>query len=290
MPISRSPIVALLAILGSVTFLAAGTAWAKHSLFPLIGAQGTTALRVGFAALFLLLLWRPWRRQLSWADARTIVLYGGAVGVMNLSFYLALRTIPFGIAVAIEFSGPLTVALLSSRRLSDFVWIALAATGLAMLLPLGHTASTLDPVGVMFALAAATMWACYIVLGKRASHLHAGVSVSLGLLVAALVVVPVGVAHAGQALLSLPVLIIGAMVALLSSALPFSLEMLALQRLSPQSFGVMISMEPAVAALLALGLLNERLSATQWLAIALIMTASMGSSLAPQRKALQPAS
>ena len=218
MPLRRySSLIPLLAILGSVTCLGLGTSWAKHSLFPLVGAQGTTAVRVGFSALLLLLFWRPWRWQLSRADLRTVALYGAALGLTNLCFYMALRTIPFGIAVAIEFSGPLAVALLASRRPLDFVWVALAVAGLALLLPLGHDVSNLDPTGVLFALGAAVCWASYIVFGKRASHLHAGHSVSLGLAMAALVVVPVGVMHSGAALLSPVVLGVGLGVALISS-------------------------------------------------------------------------
>lgn len=279
----------MLAILGAVTALGLGTSWAKHSLFPVVGAQGTTAVRVGFSALLLLLFWRPWRWALSGTDARTVALYGAALGAMNLCFYMSLRTIPFGLAVAIEFAGPLAVALFSSRRPLDFLWVLLAAAGLALLLPLGHDVSTLDPAGVLFALAAAVFWATYIIFGKRASHLHAGHSVSLGLFVAALVVVPVGVAHAGSALLSPVIMATGLGVALISSAIPISLEMVALKRLSPQVFGIMASMEPAVAALLALALLGEYLSAMQWLAIALVMAASVGSSVTAQRGKRAPA-
>ncbi|SHN20331.1 inner membrane transporter RhtA [Duganella sacchari] len=277
MTTSRSALIPFLAILGAVTFLGIGTSWAKHVLFPLVGAQGTTAVRVGFSALLLLLFYRPWRRQLSWADARTVALYGLALGAMNLCFYMALRTIPFGIAVAIEFAGPLTVALLSSRRAIDFLWVALAAAGLGLLLPVVPSAEALDPVGLAYAIAAAVCWGTYIVFGKRASHLHSGLSVPLGLLMAALLVVPVGVIHVGSALLSPTVLAVGVGVALLSSAIPISLEMVALKRLSRQSFGIMISLEPAVAAVLALILLDEYLSALQWLAIGLIILASMGS-------------
>ena len=276
--LSLSRLVPFLAVLSSVIFLGIGTSWAKQ-LFPLVGAQGTTALRVGFSALLLTLIWRPWRWRLSRADARAIACYGVALGVTNLAFYLALRSIPFGVAVAIEFSGPLTMAILSSRRAVDFIWVALAIAGLALLLPLGHGASTLDPVGVAFALASAVFWALYIVFGKRVGHLHSGHSVSLGLLAAALVVVPVGVAHAGVALLSPMVLLVGLCVAAISSAIPISLEMVALKRLPKEAFGIMISMEPAVAALLALVLLDEHLSAPPWLAIGLVMAASMGSAL-----------
>ena len=264
-----------LAVLGSDTSLGLGTSWAKQVLFPAVGAQGTTAVRVGLSAV-LMLLWRPWRWRLSRADAKAVALYGAALGAMNLMFYMSIQTLPFGLAVAIEFAGPLAVAIWSSRRAMDFVWVALAMVGLGLLLPLGLSGSTLDPVGVMYSVGAAVFWALYIIYGKRAGHLHAGQSVSLGLLVAALVVVPVGVAHAGAALLSPSLLLIGVAVAAVSSAVPISLEMMALKRLPKEAFGIMISMEPAVAAVLALGLLDERLSVMQWLAIGLIVMASVG--------------
>ena len=283
---SASPfqrLIPFLAVLGSVTALGVGTSWAKQALFPVVGAQGTTAVRVGLSALLMLMLWRPWRWRLSRADAQAVVLYGAALGAMNLMFYLSLQTLPFGLAVAIEFAGPLAVAIWSSRRAVDFVWVALAIVGLALLLPLGLSGSTLDPLGVLYAVGAAVFWALYIVFGKRAGHLHAGQSVSLGLLVAALVVVPVGVAHAGAALLSPSVLLVGVAVAAISSALPISLEMMALKRLPKEAFGIMISMEPAVAALLALALLGERLDTVQWLAIGCIVAASMGSAATARR-------
>lgn len=286
---NESPLIPALAILGSVTFLGLGTSWAKHSLFPLVGAQGTTAVRVGFSALLLLLLWRPWRWRLSRHDALRLVAYGVAVGAMNLCFYLALQTIPFGVAVAIEFSGPLAVAVLSSRRPLDFIWVVLAVAGLAVLLPWEPGAGALDPRGVGFALAAAVFWAAYILFGKRVGHLHAGHSVSLGLTVAALVVVPVGISHAGADLWTPAVLLTGIGVAALSSAIPISLEMVALKRLPQQAFGIMISMEPAVAALLALVLLGEALTLAQWLAIGMIMTASMGCAATAQRRGARPA-
>lgn len=275
--------VPFLAVLGSVTALGVGTSWAKQALFPVVGAQGTTAVRVGLSALLMLMLWRPWRWRLTRADAQAVALYGAALGAMNLMFYLSLQTLPFGLAVAIEFAGPLAVAIWSSRRAVDFVWVALAIVGLALLLPLGLSGSTLDPLGVLYSVGAAVFWALYIVFGKRAGHLHAGQSVSLGLLVAALVVVPVGVAHAGAALLSPSVLLVGVAVAAISSALPISLEMMALKRLPKEAFGIMISMEPAVAALLALALLGERLDTVQWLAIGCIVAASMGSAATARR-------
>lgn len=276
-----TPWLPALAVLGSVTSLCIGTSFAKK-LFPLVGAEGTSALRVGFSAVVLLLLWRPWRWPLSRQDAWSVLRYGLTLGTMNLLFYLALRSIPFGIAVAIEFSGPLAVAMWASRRPVDFLWLASAVTGLAMILPLGH-GSNLDPTGVLFALGAAVCWALYIVFGKRAGHLHAGHSVSLGLVAASLVVVPYGVAHAGMALLDPAILAAGLGVAIVSSAIPMSLEMMAMKRLPSETFGIMVSLEPAVASLLAMLLLGEHLTSLQWLAIGFIVLASIGSTVTARR-------
>ncbi len=279
----------LLAVLGSVTALGLGTSIAKQ-LFPLVGSLGTTALRVGFSALLLLLIWRPWRWALAPVDRMSLLRYGVALGLMNLLFYMSLRTIPFGIAVAIEFSGPLAVALYSSRKPVDFVWLVLAIAGLALLLPFGDTGQALDVVGVLYALAAAAFWGAYIVFGKRVGHLHAGHSVALGLTVAAMTVVPFGIWHAGAALLEPRTLLIGLVVAAISSAIPISLEMVALKRLPQEAFGIMTSMEPAVAALLGLVMLNEQLTPAQWGAIVLIMAAAAGSAFTARREPPLPVS
>lgn len=278
----------ILAVLGSVTALGIGTSFAKQ-LFPQVGSLGTTALRVGFSAMLLLALWRPWRWPLSRADAVSVLKYGVALGFMNLLFYLSLRTIPFGVAVALEFSGPLAVAIMYSRKPIDFLWLALAVLGLGLLLPLGHSVVSLDPEGVIYALAAAVCWGAYIVFGKRLSHLHAGHSVALGLTVAALTVVPFGVWHAGSALMDPRILLFGLGVAAISSAIPISLEMIALKRLPQEAFGIMTSMEPAVAALLGLMMLDEHLNRLQWLAIVFIMLAAAGSSLTARRGQLKSA-
>lgn len=278
-----SALIPFLAILGSVTALGLGTSLAKATLFPLVGAEGTTMLRLGFAALIMLALCRPWRGNLSRVDGRAIAIYGAMLGAMNLCFYMSLRTIPFGVAVAIEFAGPLTVALVSSRKPIDYLWVMLALAGLGLLLPLGHQSNPLDPAGMAYAGAAAVFWAGYIVFGKQVEHLPTRYSVSLGLTVAAFVVIPVGLPSASRVLDDPSILAIGLCVAAISSALPIFLEMVALKRLSPQSFGVMISMEPAVSALLALGLLGEYLTLSQWLAVGLIMSASVGTTLTLRR-------
>jgi len=271
----------LLAVLGSVTSLGVGTSLAKQ-LFPVVGAQGTSALRVGFAALILVCVWRPWRWPLDRRQAWSLLRFGVALGGMNLMFYMALRSIPFGLAVAIEFSGPLAVAIYHSRRPVDFVWLALAVAGLALILPVGlggGATLVLSPVGIACAVGAAICWALYILLGQRLDHVPSGQAVSLGLACAALVVVPFGVAEAGARLLEPGVLLFGLMVAAISSALPYTLEMLALRRLPPATFGIALATEPAVAAFMGMLLLNEHLTPLQWLAIACIMGAAMGSAM-----------
>ena len=273
----------ILAVLGSIASLCVGTSLAKH-LFPVIGAPATTLLRVGFAAILMLAVQRPWR---SWPAPRALGLvlaYGVVLGAMNLSFYLALRTIPFGIAVAIEFTGPLAVALLSSRRALDFLWIGFAVAGLALLVPRDSLDAALDPAGVGFSLVAALCWALYIVLGQRAGQAAGSATVPLGLVVATAVVLPFGVGEVGAVFAAPALLAFAAGVALLSSAIPYSLEIYALRRLPRQTFGILLSLEPAVAALAGWLLLAEALTTPQWLAIACIMVASAGAALAARRR------
>jgi inner membrane transporter RhtA len=271
------------ALVAGMVSLQCGATFAK-SLFPAIGAAGTSALRVGFSALILIAVWRPWRRSLPAREAGWIALYGSALGLMNLLFYLALARLPLGPAVAIEFVGPLAVALIASRRRSDFLWIGLAILGLMLLLPIATT-DGLDHVGVALDLGAALAWALYILFGQRAGRVDGGQAVSLGMLTAALVAAPFGVAEAGASLLAPEILLSGLAVAIMSSALPYSLEMVALRRLDRKSFGVLMSLEPAVAACAGLVLLGERISAVQWLAISLVIAASVGITVGSRRSA-----
>jgi inner membrane transporter RhtA len=262
-----------------------GASLAKH-LFPQVGAQGATAYRLGFSALLLLLWKRPWRRMKTQRDWRVLWGYGLSMGAMNLVFYMSLRTIPLGIAVALEFTGPLALALVGSRRWIDFVWIALVVIGLALLLPLRGQVQTLDPVGVMYALAAGVGWALYILLGKKAGDAYGADAVTLGTSIGALLAIPFGIAHAGSALLSPTLLPYALGVAVLSSALPYSLEMIALTRLPARTFSTLLSLEPAIAAVAGVALLGEQLSLLQWLAIVTIIVAAAGTALSVQRPVL----
>jgi len=206
---------------------------------------------------------------------------------MNLCFYMALRTIPLGIAVALEFLGPLALALFGSRRALDLLWVGLAVGGLALLLPYRADMQALDPEGVLYALAAAVGWATYIVLGRRAGNAFGGDAVALGSAIGALVAVPVGIMHAGTALFSLSGLPFAIGVAVLSSALPYSLEMHALTRLPARTVGILVSIEPAMGAVLGLLFLNEHLDAFQWLAIAAIIAASIGAVLGARQASVE---
>lgn len=272
-----------LAILASMVSVNAGAAWAK-GLFPLVGSQGVTAVRVGLAALIMLAIVRPWRSLPSRRDAINLAVYGLMLGCMNLLIYGAFARIPIGIAVAIEVVGPLGVVVLSSRRARDFAWVALAALGLWLLAPVHEGVAPLDPAGVAYALGAAFCWAMYIVFGKRVSTLNGGQAVAWGMLAAALFTVPVGVAHAGADLLLPTVLAGGLAVAVLSSALPYSLEMAALARLPQRVFGILVSAGPAFAALAGWVVLGERLTGMQWLAILLVIVACGGAAATAGRK------
>jgi inner membrane transporter RhtA len=253
-----------------------GAALAK-GLFASVGVAGATALRLTLASLMLAVVWRPWRLRPRAGELRMILIYGASMGIMNLLFYAALERIPLGIAVALEFTGPLGVAIAASHRAVDFLWIALAAVGIVALLPLGIESRALSAAGIAFALGAGVCWALYIVCGQKAGAAHGGATTALGTLVGAILVAPVGVGHAGSALLSSAILPAACGVAVLSSALPYSLEMYALTRLPTRTFSVLMSGEPALAALSGLCFLGERLTAIQWVAIASIMIASGGS-------------
>ena len=276
---SLFPIGLLLIAMASIQ---SGASLAK-SMFPLVGAQGTTTLRLIFASLIMLVLLRPWRARFTSSTLKSVIIYGLALGGMNFLFYMSLRSVPLGIAVALEFTGPLAVALYASRRAMDFVWIGLAVIGLLLLIPIGQTGAAIDLVGAGYALGAGVCWALYILYGQKAGAEHGIQTAALGVMVAALFVAPIGIVHAGSALLNPALLPVAIGVAILSTALPYSLEMVALTRLPARTFGTLMSIEPAFGALSGLLFLNEVLSMAQWLAIAAIITASMGATLSMRK-------
>jgi len=280
----RFPFLPVAALMVSLITLCAGTSLAK-GLFPFVGAEGTTTYRLVFSTLLLMAFWRPWRRAWTWADAPILVVFGATLGLMNLLFYNAIKTVPFGLAIAVEFTGPLAVALWSSKKPLDFVWIVLAVAGMGLILPLGNAsgadmqAAAIDPVGIAFALGAGACWAVYIVVGQRVADRIGAFATPMGMLVAALLVTPVGISVAGSSLLNPEWMLAGLGIALLSSAIPYSLEMYSLKHLPKQTFSILLSLEPAVGALAGWLVLSEQLSTQQLGAIGLIMAASMGSAM-----------
>ena len=263
-------------ILIAMLSIQSGASLAK-SLFPLVGAPGVTALRIVLGTAILVVIFKPWRLRFKKEQRLPLLFYGLSLGAMNYLFYLSIQTIPLGIAVALEFTGPLAVALFSSRRPVDFIWVVLAVLGLWFLLPLGQSVSEIDLTGAALALGAGACWAVYILTGQRAGEEHGPATVALGSLIAAIVFVPIGMAQATESIWQWSVMPIGLAVAILSTALPYSLEMIALTRLPTRIFGTL--MEPALAAISGMVFLGETLTLTQTLALCSIIAASMGSTL-----------
>lgn len=278
-----APIAALLVAMASVQ---SGASIAK-TLFSVAGPAGTVALRIGFGTVLLCIALRPWRVSLRRDSWLPLAVYGISLGVMNFLYYQALDRLPVGIAVAVEFVGPLTVAVLTSRRAMDFLWIMIAAVGFTLLLPVLHQ-THIDPAGVAFALGAGACWALYIVFGQRVGHHVGPQGVALGSLISAVLIVPLGLYAAPAAVFSRSVLLPGLAVAVLSTALPYSLEMTALTRLPTRTFGILMSLEPAVGALAGLLFLGETLAPIQWSAILLIIIASTGAATTARQQVPAP--
>ncbi|WP_229070467.1 DMT family transporter [Actinoplanes sp. DH11] len=271
-------------VLGAVLSLQFGGAVAAR-LFPVAGVPGVVALRLAIAALVLLAVSRPRLRRYDRGDWLSIGAFGLALAGLNSLFYLAIDRIPMGTAVTLEVLGPLTLSVLTARRRSSWFWAGLALAGVVLLGRAGL--GRLDPAGVAFALGAAVMWAAYIVLSARVGHrFHKTDGLALSLVAAAVITLPSGVAGAGRVLLEPRVLAMGAVVAVLASVLPYTLEMLALRRMPTTTFAVLMSLGPAVAALAGFLLLDQPLTALEGLAIALVITAGIGAvRTAPPKRA-----
>jgi inner membrane transporter RhtA len=268
----------LLALLGSLLSLCLGTSYAKQ-LFAQLGPEGVIALRIGLSACLLMAFLRPWRKPWTGHDLVPLAAFGSTLGLMNLLFYESIARIPLGVAIAIEFTGPLAVAIWHSRKALDWLWVGLVVMGLALLLPWpgAHEVSRLDSRGVVFALLAALCWALYIIQGQRVAQRHGVDSIAMGMTFAACLVVPVGFLTSGSIILQPQWWWPGLVVALFSSALPYGLEMFALKHLPRQTFSICLSLEPVIGTATAWWLLGEALNPAQLLAIALIMLASVGS-------------
>ena len=245
------------------------------TVFDELGPGGAVFLRTLFAAAVLLVIWRPAAELLRGATLRDIVAFGVVLAGMNCFFFLALDRLPLGIAVTFEFTGPLGVAIATSRRALDLLWVALAAAGIVLLAP--GIGDGLDPLGVGFALTAGGFWAAYILLSSRIGRGPAGrAGLAAAMVVATAALVPIGVVDGGGELIDPRLLALGAAIAMLSSAIPYLAEMEALRRLPAGTFGVLLSMEPAFAALVGFVALDQSLLGRELVAIALVVCASAG--------------
>ena len=269
------------AVVIAIISVQCGAAIAK-GLFPEIGAAATASLRIGLSAAILLIAFRPNLFNLNPKQWKYVILYGASLGMMNMVFYLAIARIPVGLGVTLEFVGPLILAIFGSRRIIDFIWVALSIIGIALIAP--WTSNGLAISGVLLALLAGVFWATYIILGGRISKImKGGEAVSLGMLVATIIILPFGFLSGGLSHLSPKLLGLGAALALLSSAIPFTLEIGALKQLPARTFSILMSLEPAMASLAAFAFLQEYLSVTECIAVGCVVVASAGSSVTAKR-------
>lgn len=265
---------AVVMVLGGVASVQLGSALVT-TIFDELGPGGAVLLRTSFAALVLVALWRPPAGSIDSRTGREIALFGIVLALMNLCFYEALDRLPLGIAVTFEFTGPLAVAIGGSRTRLDFAWALVAGAGIVLFAP--DIGDGLDPTGIAFALGAASMWACYILLSARVGRGPAGLGgLSLAMVLAAVVLVPIGLHDGGGDLLDPRLAAIGLGVAMLASAIPYVLELQALRRLPAKTFGVLLSLEPAVAAGIGAVALSQDLAGREVIAVTLVVVASAG--------------
>ncbi|MBB5638784.1 inner membrane transporter RhtA [Pedobacter cryoconitis] len=273
------------AVLLSIVSVQCGAAIAK-GLFPVLGAQSTALIRIGLSAIILMAVNRTNLKKLTPAQWKAVIPYGVSLGLMNLIFYMAIERIPLGLGVTLEFVGPLIVAIFGSKRITDYLWILLAGIGIALIAP--WTDKGIDLVGVLLALTAGGFWAGYIVMGGKISKImNGGDAVTVGMLFAALVVAPFGISSGGLTHLTPMMLLFGLALALLSSAIPFTLEINALRQMPARTFSILMSLEPAIAALNGLVLLHEVLTFSQWLAVGCVIIASAGATLTTKKAVVQ---
>lgn len=276
----------LLPLAACITATAAfqgGAAIAK-SLFPVLGPQGTAALRLVFGAAMLLAYVQPWRTWPRKPAIAPLLGLGAATAGAILFFYLAISRIPLGMAISLQFLGPLSVAVAASRRPRDFLWAALAAAGVWALVGRSMAGAHVDLVGIACAAAAGTCWASYILLGRAASQSFGRSTPALAVSIAALIAFPVGALHAGAALFTPSILPMALLVALVSAAIPFSLELYALPRIPARTFAVLTSLEPAFGALFGFVVLGERLAAIQLAGVAAVIAAAGGAAWSTARE------
>ncbi|WP_163121515.1 EamA family transporter [Acinetobacter portensis] len=278
-PHVQAPLILLIAMIS----MQSSGSFAKY-LFGQFPILTVSAMRLLLGSLVLAIIFKIWQinfKQVKWS---AIISYGLALAGMNMLFYLAIDRLPLGIAVSFEFIGPLSVALYYARQKFDFIWVGLAILGLILLFPFNQAAQSLDPIGILLALAAGACWALYIIAGQKPSGISGNHTVCLGMFIGMLVLMPIALFFGIPAHTFEPTsLMYFIALAVLASALPFTLEMIALRNLSALSFGTLMSVEPAIAALSGFIFLGEQLLWNQWLALATIITASIGCTYTTQQ-------
>ena len=273
---SRLNIPPIPAVIIAILSVQCGAAIAK-GLFPEIGAAATASLRIGLSAIILSIAFRPNLLKLNAKQWKYVILYGFSLGLMNMVFYLSISRIPIGLGVTLEFIGPLVLAIFSSKRVIDFIWVTLSIVGIALIAP--WSSNGLNISGVLLALLAGVFWAAHIILGGRISKImKGGEAVAVGMLFATIIILPFGIFSGGLSGLNPRLLVLGAALALLSSAIPFTLEIGALKQLPARTFSILMSLEPAMASLAAFIFLKEHLSLTECAAVGCVVIASAGSS------------
>ncbi|MET2829801.1 EamA family transporter [Mesorhizobium shangrilense] len=281
-----SSFVPILALLAAMLSFQVGATLAK-TLFSIFGAEGTAALRLCLGSLILIVTLKAWKARIDASNWQALLGYGITLAGMNLMYYMAVSRLPLGIASAIAFLGPLSVAVIFSRRPMDFLWVGLAAIGLLLLTPLGGPAQNLDPIGILWALGNAICWALYIILGKKAGQQHGGRTTALGMTIAALIALPIGLHQTETFMLDFGLVPLVLGMTILSTAIPFTLEMFALRNLPSRSLGTLMSLEPAIGALAGFAILSERLTILQALAIGLIVLASVGTAISTRSREIK---
>ena len=278
------------AVLVSMLSVQGGASIAK-CLFPVLGPAGTSTLRIGLAGILLAVINRPRISKFTRGDWLCALAYGVSIAFMNLLFYYGIRRIPLGLGVTVEFIGPLGLALLTSRKAPDFLWAILAGTGIALIVPWGG--GSVDPVGLLFVFAAGLLWAGYIVMGgKITRRMKSSDAVTTGMCIALLLILPFGIFSRDLENLNGKLLLLGFGVAVFSSALPFTLDLLALKKIPAKTFSVLQSLQPALGALSGLLFLGEILSVRQWVAILCVVLASIGATacaIPAKQRSLEPA-
>ena len=270
------------AVLLSIISVQGGAAIAK-GIFPVLGAAATSSLRIVLSALILVIYNRPNLKDLTSAQWKLVSIYGVTLGFMNLVFYLAIERIPLGLGVTLEFIGPLVLALTGSKKALDFLWVILAAIGIALIAP--WSSEGLDLLGVFLALLAGLFWATYIVIGGRISKImDSGKAVTIGMLFASIVIIPFALAGGILDNIKPGIFVAGLALALLSSAIPFTLEMKALRKIPAKTFSILMSLEPAAGALSGMIFLHEYLSVFEWLAVFLVVVASAGAAITRKKQ------